>query len=392
MEKNKINESESSFEQKYENYIISSIESLQKYKEYIKLSGKILHYLEKPVIYYNCIVYQNTKINPFDFNINFAFEFIDGEIPYISILTNFFDLYLNDNRNYYRCLSKKYNYIFSLENLKEHENILESLIDGLENLITLINESLAINAFIFFGQYEYGHIYQINDFLKNEQKYFYRINDLDENNEKYIIITQLYFMLFQPIETDKSLVKLLFYQKLKDIDIKSIFIKNEQKENLILKLKETKYGKNIEFELIDRKAKNKLEEIQLVLNENNDKRKEFLENLKLFNIGNNMNFKKYDLIINKYKILFNDAKNNFKIKKKSNKKSEEYIKCVDFYEKLIELYNKLKIKKERVDKIIDNIIYLCSELVNYTNCEGNDGNKYLLKIRKYIELQKNKNK
>jgi len=42
------------------------------------------------------------------------------------------------------------------------------------------------------------------------------------------------------------------------------------------------------------------------------------------------------------------------------------------------------------DKIIDNIIYLCSELVNYTNCEGEDDNKYLIKIRKYIELQKNK--
>ena len=390
MEKNKINEKESFFEDKYENYIISSIEHLQKYKEYIKLSGKILHYLEKPILYYNCIVHQNTKINPFDFNIIFSFEFIDGEIPYISILTNIFELYLNDNKNYYRCLSKKYNYIFSLDNLKEHEKILENLIDGLENFITLINESLAINVFIFFGQYEYEHIYQINDFLKDEKINFFRIKDLDEKNEKYIIITQLYFMLFNPIETDKCLAKLLFYHKLKDLNIDSIFIKNEKNGNLILKLTETKFGKNIEFELIDRKRKNKLDEMNLVLNEYNDIKNEFLENIKLFNVGKNVDFKKYELVINKYKIIFNDSKNNFKIKKKSNKKSEEYIKCVDFYEKLIELYNKLKIKKERVDKIIDNIIYLCSELVNYSNCEGNDGNKYLLKIRKYIELQKNK--
>ena len=197
-------------------------------------------------------------------------------------------------------------------------------------------------------------------------------------------------MFFKPIKQDKSLVKLLFYQKLKDLNINLLFEKNEKNGNLILKLKDTKYKENIEFELINRKRKNKLNEINLVLNEHLDNNCEFLENLKSNNIGNNIDFKKYNMVIEKYKILFNGDKNNFKIKEKSEKKIKEYIKCVEFYEKLLELYDKLKIKKERRDKIIDNIIYLCSELVNYTNCEGEDDNKYLIKIRKYIELQKNK--
>ena len=394
MEKNKINESNSKLEQEYENYINKSIETFHKYNEYIKLTGKILHYLSKPVLYYNCLVYSNTKINPFDFNIIFNFEFIDKEIPYISIISNcFLEPNLNDNRNYYRCLSKKYKYYFSWDNLIEHEKIMENIIIyGIENFLTFVNESLAVNIFIFFGQYEYEHIYQINDFLKNEiQFYFFRINDLLEKDEKYIIITELYFILFKPIETDKSLTKILFYQKLKDIDLNQIFIINDNKSNIILKLKETKYGKDISFEIIDRKRKNKLDEIKLVLNENIiDKNKEFFEQINLINMDNIIDFTKYDFVINKYKILFNDIKNNFKIKEKSEKKIKEYIKCVEFYEKLLELYDKLKIKKERVDKIIDNIIYLCSELVNYTNCEGEDSNKYLIKIRKYIEIQKNK--
>ena len=390
MEKIKINESDSSLEQQYEKHIIKSIESFQKYKEFMKLTGKILHYLEKPVLHYICIIYWNTKINPFDFNIIFSFEFIEGEIPYISILTNF-EPNLNDNRNYYRCLTKKYKYHFSLDNLIEQEKILENIINGLENFLALINESLAINTFIFFGQYEYDHIYQINDFLQKDFDInFIRINDLKEKEEKYIIITELYFLLFKPIEQDKSLVKLLFYQKLKDLNINLLFEKNEKNGNLILKLKDTKYKENIEFELINRKRKNKLNEINLVLNEHLDNNCEFLENLKSNNIGNNIDFKKYNMVIEKYKILFNGDKNNFKIKEKSEKKIKEYIKCVEFYEKLLELYDKLKIKKERRDKIIDNIIYLCSELVNYTNCEGEDDNKYLIKIRKYIELQKNK--
>ena len=49
MEKIKINESDSSLEKQYEKHIIKSIESFQKYKEFMKLTGKILHYLEKPV-------------------------------------------------------------------------------------------------------------------------------------------------------------------------------------------------------------------------------------------------------------------------------------------------------------------------------------------------------
>ena len=392
MEKNKINESDTELDQQYENYIIKSIENFQKYNEYMNITGKILHYLEKPVLYYNCIVYLNTKINPFDFNIIFDLEFIDGEIPYISIITNF-EPKLNDNRNIFCCLTKKYKYHFSSDNLKEHEKIMESIFEGLENFLSSINESLAINTFIFFGQYEYEHVYQINDFLKIKNDFhlnFFRIKDLKEKDEKYIIITELYFLLFKPIEQDKSLAKLLFYQKLKDMNVNFLFDKKENDENIILKLKETKYGENIEFEIIDRKIKNNLDEVNIVLTEQKEKNNEFLENIKSLNIDNYIDFNKYDLVIEKYKILFNDNKNNFKIKKKSAKKIQEYIKCVDFYEKLIELYNKLKIKKERKDKIINNIIYLCSELVNYSNCEGQDDNKYLIKIRKYIELQKNK--
>ena len=62
MEKNKINESNSELEQEYENYINKSIETFHKYNEYIKLTGKILHYLSKPVLYYNCLVHISNNL------------------------------------------------------------------------------------------------------------------------------------------------------------------------------------------------------------------------------------------------------------------------------------------------------------------------------------------
>ena len=48
----------------------------------------------------------------------------------------------------------------------------------------------------------------------------------------------------------------------------------------------------------------------------------------------------------------------------------------------------MKNKDNRVEKVVNNMIYLCSELVNYTYTGNEDENKYLQKIRKYILLQK----
>ena len=396
MDINNINENDDLIkEENYEKHIIKSIAHFKKSK-YIKIKGKILHYLEKPVLYYICIVLSNNELNPFDNDIIFSFEFIDREIPYISIINDFNEQSLNDNRNYYRCLLKKYDYIFSLDKLDEHINIMECIIQGLENFLTYLNESIAINAFIFFGQYEFDHIYQINDFLINKNEFsFFRINELlnnDKKEEKYIVITKLYFLYFKPLENDYSLAKIIFYQKLKDMKID--FDKYDNKDTYILKLSQTKYEKDIEFEIIERKINNNTKGINLVLNENDTENTyKILEYSKLMksyiSSSNAINFKKYDLVINNYKILFNENKSNFKINDKNSKKIDEYIECLDFYEKILDLYYQLdnKSKQERMNKIISNIIYICSELLNYS--QNND--IYLLKIRKYIELQKKEN-
>ena len=395
MEKNNINETGTKvdLEQKYENYIIKSIKYLQKYKD-VKIIGKILYYLQKPVLYYICTVFCNTDINPFDIDIIFSFEFINFEIPYISITNDFIEPSLNDNRNYYKCLSKKYDYIFSLENLEEHIKIMDNIIIGIKNFLQCLNESLAINSFIFFGEYEYEHIYQINDFLAKKKKFnFFRINEILNNKreERYIIVSKLYFLIFKPLDNDFALAKIIFYQKLKDIKV--YFDKNINNDTYILKLSATKYGKDIEFEMIERNI-NKEKEIHLMLNENNEENAiKILEFSKLIkactSLSNIIDFNKYDLILDEYKILFNNNKSNFTIKDETSKKINEYAKCLEYYEKLLDLYNKLnsKSKIERINIIISNIIYLCSELLNYPKQGKENENMYLSKIRKYIEFQ-----
>jgi len=407
MEKNKINEIIETPENEniYEEHIIKTINKLKENKD-IKITGKILHYLETPILYYNCTSISNTKSNPFDIDIEFTFEFIDKETPYITILTDFIEPSLKDNRNYFRCLTSDHKYKFNLNNLTQQEKILESMINGIENFLTYLNESIAINAFIFFGEYEYEHIYQINDFLQNNNILnFYRINELINNNkkeERYIIITSLYFLIFEPLEEDKALARLINSIKLKDLNL--TFDKNEKNKSLILKLSlsktKKKNSKDIEFVLIDRSRKvkninendvNLVDDELIKENENKD------ENLKYstlmnqwFSYQDKVNFKNYDIVLNKYKILFSDSKGYLKITEKKKNRIEEFNQHIKFNEEMVALYEKLKNKNndKRMYKLISNIIYICSELVNYADTKDGKENEYLIKIRKYIDQYK----
>ena len=397
METNEINENIPIPEEKYEEYILKTIDKFINNKK-IKIKGKILYYLEKPVFYYTYTFLSNAKNNPFDIDIEFAFEFMEGEIPYVTILTDFVDPTLNDNRNYFYCLANDYNYKFSLNDLNNHEIILESMIQGIENFLTYLNESISINAFIFFGEYEYDHIYQINDFLKNRNYLkFYRINEIIKNveEERYVIFTKLYFLYFAPVKNDNNLVRLLFYKKLKHMDLK--FNKNEKKNSLILNLLKNEKNYYIEFTLIDRTRKEykliDLVEDEIEENKKKDKKSEFDYSILKKNWLSYLDvikFKNYNLVIHKYKILFINCKQNIKIKKKNKKEVEEFQKNIEFNEKLVSFYEKLNDKSysERIHKCISNIIFMCSELVNYGNTQNEKENEYLVKIKKYITYKK----
>ena len=385
MEKNLINENIIIQTENYEDHILQVTNKINQ-NTGMTINGKILYYLEKPIIYYYCSIASGTKMNPFDVDIQFGFEFIDNEIPYITILTEFLVPTLKDNRNYYRCLATDYNYRFSLNDISKHEAIVESIINGIENFLFFLKECIAINSFIFFGEYEYEHIYQINDFLQNGNFLnFYRINEIinKKYEERYILITHLYFIILSPTKEDKALVEIIFYEKLKDMNFN--FVKNEKNNSLILKINQKKVKKDLEFILIDRKSKikNNVNEDINELIYNKDTTSELSILIEEWNrFKDYIDFKKYTIVIAKYKLLFKDDKRKFKIKTLKKEKICEYNLVIEFYEKIVELYEKFKDSnhEERKKKFISNIIYLCSELVD----NGDANNDYVLKIRKYI--------
>ena len=389
-----------SFEELYDDYIQETIQKLKKYKD-IEISAKILHHFKKPTFYYYCIVRKNSCSNPFNINILFCFEFIDGEIPYVTILTDFVQPSLNDNRNYYRCLIEENKYIFSLDNFQDLQDILEKMINGIENFLFYIKESLEINAFIFLGEYNFSHIYQINDFLMNKNYLnFYRIKILNENKneEKYVIFTKLYFLIFDPLEDDKTLIKLIYKQKLRDLDFS---LDNNYINNSLILNFSSESHENLEFILIDRekKIKNRKNEEKKEIQKGNSQKEIKVNNDKFdytiiikewFKYLENIHFEEYNIVITNYKIIFNEFKKKKKLNIIEESKIHEYNKILEFYEKIIEFYeNKKDINNsKRIHKFINNIIYICSELIDFSKNKNENENEYLLKIQKYLKAYK----
>ena len=208
------------------------------------------------------------------------------------------------------------------------------------------------------------------------------------------------------MKNDKTLLKLVFYKKLKDI--KLAFDKNEIKDSLIIKFTYTDIIKDnsdkLELTIIDRKRKiiKDNEEKEKGEKEKEDKKdikKNEIKQKEKYNYSiiikewldylDNIDFKKYENIASIYQMIFNEYRGNLKINDEEQNTIEEYNKLIQFYEKIVIYYeNKKEKNNERVHKIIGNIIYICSELINNSKTQNKNENEYLLKAKKYLNFYK----
>ena len=384
-------------EEIYRQFILKTLNDFKDNKD-IYITGKLLYYSSEPTLYYLVKVYKKTNINPFEQEILFSIEFINGETPYVSILSDCFEPTMNDNRNYFRCLTKEHKYIFYFNEYSISRIILKFMISGIQNFLRVVKESIEIKHFIYFGEYEFRHVYQINDFLKNKNK-FYRIIEIDDNNrenELFIIFTKLYFMIFEPLEDDKNLIKLIFLKELNEINFN--YNKNEDNHSLILNLSETDYKKNLEFVLIDRKhillKTRKNFEFD---NEKNDREYDYSNLIKEWFTYQNNNillFKNYKSILKDYRMIFNEYREHMNLLELVTGKNLNFDECdklIDFYEQLLEYYesqnniNKDNNNKERQIKLVSNLMYLCSELINFNKSQSD---RYLVTMKKYMNSYK----
>ena len=364
-------------------------------KENIKIMGKVLHYMKHITIFqFYCTVYKNTDINPFSSEINLSLQFKDNSRPYIQILNDFINPTLNDVRNIYYCLTNQHNYIFNQKKLEEFENIFDKIIEGLQNFLLCLKENIQINAYIYYGEYHIGHIYEINDFLINKNTLkFFRIMKIDGKIEemRYIVITQLYFLIFQPDANDKSLAKLEQWFYLKDIDFAL--------DEVILNKKKLK--KNTFFLKILNNITKKLFEIEFILYSDNMEIKGNIENNDsnryiefkniLINKKNEIDLKKYKIIITNYKPLF-----TIEIKKNNKKKNKlifdmynDYKLYISYFEELYNYYKDFKEEniQKRVKTYLGNLTYYCVDFISFYDSNEQEVQIYREKMIKYLNDQ-----
>ena len=350
----------------------------------IKIMGKKLNYIPNwLILQFYCTVNRSSEINPFSSDIILSFEFIDKSVPYIHILNDFINPTLNDGRNIFYCLTNKHNYIFKKKYLDECETIFEEIINGIKDFLLCLKENIQINAYIYYGDYEIGHIYQINDFIINKSTIkFYRIIQIKGKNEemKYIIITQLYFLLFEPYNNDMSLAKLEQSFYLKDINFsldEAILNKKKNRKSYILKLLNAQINVIFEMEFI-------------LYTDDINGNKDYNEfNNSLISKKNEIDLKKYKVIITNYKPLFTIEikKNNKKKNKLGANMYNDYKLYISYFEELFNYYKDFKEEniKKRVKTYLANLTYYCVDFITFYDSDPNEVKLYQSKMVKYLD-------
>lgn len=76
---------------------------------------------------------------------------------------------------------------------------------------------------MYYGDYKIDEIYDVNDFLANTDLDFYKIRQATTKGKKsfftdrYIILTDVYFLLFDPVPGNRHLAKLLFWGDIRQL-------------------------------------------------------------------------------------------------------------------------------------------------------------------------------
>lgn len=225
MEKNpKPNTSKLSEYEKKKNNIIEQLkfygeEIVKKYSKNAVLEPtyKILQKYGELLInlkYFFC-----TDLNPFQKNIEFYILVSDNFPkfpPSVKCRTNFCYPTLYDNRELMESIIS-HNWSPDKGNpLKS----LEEIVLKIPSFLKTVHENISNRTLYYYGKYEIEGLYNLNHFIENDTNAFFRTFFYgSEGNkiEKFLIVTDQYFLAFDPIEEQKNLGILTYYTDIRDI-------------------------------------------------------------------------------------------------------------------------------------------------------------------------------
>ena len=352
----------------------------------LKITGKILNYIfDEEIIIFYCTLNKSSSINPFSSDIYLNFEFKANLTPYVQILNDFINPTLNDGRNLFFCLTNKHKYIFNNNNLDECENIFCELIDNIKPFLICIKENIQINTFIYYGEYEKGRVYKINELILNKNTVkFFRIMLINGKEEKmkYIIITQLYFLIFEPNEDDMSFAVIEKSFLLYDIQFALEEINPNKKSSI----------NNFTLKILNSSSLDECYNLKFYLY-NNDK---IVDNLQtkyiefksiLFSKKSEIDLNKYKIIIKNYKPLFTIDIKGIKNGKEIKVMHDDYKLYIEYFEELYNYYRDFKEEniRDRVKVFLANLTYFCVDFITFYDSNQEEVQFYKNKMSTYLD-------
>lgn len=89
--------------------------------------------------------------------------------------------------------------------------------------INRVQENEKNRILVYYGDYKIDELYQMNEFLSNSDINFYKLQQVflmgskQIIKDRYIVLTDVYFLLFDPIKDNKNIGKLLFWGDIRQL-------------------------------------------------------------------------------------------------------------------------------------------------------------------------------
>lgn len=129
---------------------------------------------------------------------------------------------------------------------------LVDIVSKIPSFLTRVEENINNKILVYYGDYSIDELYDMNEFLCNKEIEFYKLQQSFTSGkkqvfkERYVVLTDIYFLLFDPVPDNKNFGKLLFWGDIRQLS--SSKGSNESSDRLIVEWKNQ--DKNvISFEL-----------------------------------------------------------------------------------------------------------------------------------------------
>ena len=97
------------------------------------------------------------------------------------------------------------------------------IVKKIPSFLTRMDENIDNKILVYYGEYRIDQIYNINDFLSNREIDFFKLQQTFMSGKKrvmkdrYIVLTDIYFLLLDPVPDNKNLGKLLFWGDIRQL-------------------------------------------------------------------------------------------------------------------------------------------------------------------------------